>query len=577
MGGNLKLAKYSVRGLALINRVANMREALKKAQADDDILWTGKENEIGLSVNVPVRIIGSNSAKMKVPEHSVGIQYKGSGSASIENVKFYCKQICNAIYIDNWNGNLLLKDIVTVYNSHKLDKVYETITGINLRNTNISIIHCQISKLGLSKAKFTNLKSSVISNGSQISSDDLKIKDTQFVGNTFIVSKKCSVDSSSFQQTQLTGEGTLSNISVNNELTLSGNLTINHLVPNDPENIPTLILKDGTFVFLNTDLTKFKVIANNSDLVIKENSKINNEISGSNNKISNQTLNTLESEAQKELNGLIGLAPVKSEIKGYVNAARIAAAREKAGLQQMDMSLHMAFLGSPGTGKTTVAEILGRLLFEQGILKTSNFIHVGRKDLIGTVVGESEKNLAEALEAAMGGILFIDEAYSLLSNDSSQDNDYGVKVVDELTDEVEKKHQDLIVILAGYNDSMTNFFNVANPGLKSRVTNWIDFPDYSLNELYEIAILKLSKQYILDDEVKKYVFTGLKQFYEAKVVNGNGRFVRNFVQNISIANSNRLTSQNTLDKKSLQTLVAKDVIEGYNIQVRTIKKQNESY
>jgi Cdc6-like AAA superfamily ATPase len=194
-------------------------------------------------------------------------------------------------------------------------------------------------------------------------------------------------------------------------------------------------------------------------------------------------------------------------------------------------------------------------------MPTSKFVHVGRKDLISNHVGETAIRTGNKIKEAIGGVLFIDEAYSLLPSDDSKD--WGNEAINTLTDDLEERHNDLIVILAGYTDKMKEFFDRANPGLKSRFSTWVEFPDYTTKELYLIAQMKLEKQFILSNEVKAYVYKAIENFKNSGVAEGNGRFVRIFTQEITFAQSNRITEAGTFDRKSLETLLPEDINEAY--------------
>lgn len=562
------MAKYNVRGLSILNHKKNMLEALNIAESDDDITWNGKETELGLHVNEPLRIIGTSGAKMKVPEHKVGMFFSGTGAGLLKNVKFSCKEISNNINIRKWEGTLTFKNIISEYSTRHREKAYASFVGNDLSGATINLFESTITNPSLKFANNIILNNTIIQESGLFNADNLKCTDSQLLGTQALSAKSINLKNTLLENASLEAskDSHIDDSTINGDVSVSGQFIINNLSIDNRLGTPTITLKNGNITIFNSDLSNINLILDNTELIIKGNVQMpdKSKIKIISSRISNQNGTLQTSQSFNELNSMIGLDNAKKVVKGYINLAKVSYARSHQGLNDMDLSLHMVFEGSPGTGKTTVAEILGRLMFEEGIMPTSKFVHVGRKDLIGTVVGESEELTNKAIQSAKGGILFIDEAYSLLSGGDSDGTDYGVKVVDLLTDEVEKKHNELIVILAGYTDKMHEFFHAANPGLKSRFSTFVNFPDYSLNELYEIAKHKLDDEnFTTDKETDEYIFTALKYFYNAKCVNGNGRFVRNFLQKIKMAQSNRITKNNTLDAKSLSTIIPQDVQSGY--------------
>ena len=239
-----------------------------------------------------------------------------------------------------------------------------------------------------------------------------------------------------------------------------------------------------------------------------------------------------------ELNSLIGLKKAKRTLFEIINYLQVAKKRDDL------PCLNMAFLGNPGTGKTTVAKLVGKILSAIHVFNTSApFISTSREQLVGRYVGQTEEKVLETVNNALGGVLFIDEAYSLISDDS---RDYGCKVIDVLVNQMDLHKNDLCVIFAGYKEEMLEFLSM-NPGLDSRVPFKINFKDYSNNELFEIfnKMIKDSNFY-LENGLEEIL---LNHFEEAgKYKNfGNGRYVRNFVERLKIKQANRLIDENSND------------------------------
>lgn len=552
------MAKYTVRGLTLINYMKDLRAALNKAQADDDIVWNGTEKNTGLQINVPLRIVGSG-ARMKVPEHQTGIVMNGSGNFMMSNVHFSCKQICNAIQILDWDGNIKFDNIKSDYNTRHLEKAYPTITGSNIARTNIAINSSEVWSAVLNKPISVVLTNDLFDGHSYFASKNMYIDNSKLLTEFSIDSDKYSITDCSADNLTISGNGILKNVHISKKLSISGDTEIDELHFDQPK--IKVFLKNGTFTIKNTDLSNVILMTEDAEIVVKDNTLLPKDAIKNNSQISNQTENESSSKSLYELNSLIGLTSVKQVIQKYINAARVEKAREHENLATSDMSLSMVLAGSPGTGKTTVAKLIGKILFEQGIMPTSKFVHVGRKDLISNHVGETAIRTGNKIKEAIGGVLFIDEAYSLLPSDDSKD--WGNEAINTLTDDLEERHNDLIVILAGYTDKMKEFFDRANPGLKSRFSTWVEFPDYTTKELYLIAQMKLEKQFILSNEVKAYVYKAIENFKNSGVAEGNGRFVRIFTQEITFAQSNRITEAGTFDRKSLETLLPEDINEAY--------------
>ena len=243
----------------------------------------------------------------------------------------------------------------------------------------------------------------------------------------------------------------------------------------------------------------------------------------------------IENKPYEELQQLIGLTEIKSIVDNIIAAGKIRCMRERMGLNIENSSMHMIFTGTPGTAKTTVARLLARILKEEDVIKSGKFIECGRQDLVGKYVGWTAKIVEDKFRAASGGILFIDEAYSLVDDS----NTYGSEAINTITQLMENYRDQVIVIFAGYPDKMRDFLD-QNEGLRSRIAFHLNFPDYSSQELVDILKLMCKKrQYTASDEA----FAQCRDFFEqaARVDNfGNGRYVRNVLEQAILRQSNRI-------------------------------------
>lgn len=261
-------------------------------------------------------------------------------------------------------------------------------------------------------------------------------------------------------------------------------------------------------------------------------------------------------ECLDELNNLEGLKKVKDQVQDLVNQIKVFKMRKEKNLDVPDISYHMVFTGNPGTGKTTVARIMGGIYKSLGILSKGQLCEVSRSDLVAGYMGQTAIKTKEVVTSkALGGVLFIDEAYSLKQR---EDDSFGQEAIDTLNKLMEDHRDDLVVIVAGYEENMKGFID-SNPGLKSRFKTFIPFDDYKGEELYNIMMnLATSKGYKFDIESSNLLNTYLNN-KDLNEFNGNARDVRNLFENIVNLQCRRLASKNNLDVNTLMTLTKEDL------------------
>jgi SpoVK/Ycf46/Vps4 family AAA+-type ATPase len=260
----------------------------------------------------------------------------------------------------------------------------------------------------------------------------------------------------------------------------------------------------------------------------------------------------------KQLDALVGLDKIKASVKSLINLVKVRKLREENGLAIPPMSLHMVFMGNPGTGKTTVARILSELYCAIGVLSKGHLVEVDRSGLVAGFVGQTAIKTGDIIKSALGGILFIDEAYALASKDAS--NDFGHEAIETLLKSMEDHRDDFIVIVAGYEELMEGFIT-SNPGLESRFNRYFIFEDYTseqLNTIFENMCVK--NEYVLGCAAKEYAKEHFSDIYETRDENfGNARDIRNFFEDVVSVHSDRISCVEKPTRDDLMTFTKEDL------------------
>lgn len=294
--------------------------------------------------------------------------------------------------------------------------------------------------------------------------------------------------------------------------------------------------------------------------------------------------NATHADGMSKLNSLIGLKEVKETIASFIAVAVMNKKREARGLKTAKgITMHMVLAGAPGTGKTTVAQDIGQILYEQGVLEKPTFNEYTAKDLVSDHVGATQQKTHEAIEKSIGGVLFIDEAYSL----ASKGNSFADEAIAELLTGMEKYRDNMVVILAGYQDEMHHFIYDSNPGFLSRIGQWVKFPDYSPKELIQIFKLicknmgVIMNPQFINTKMFKYCLNHYQGYVTSKKtgkrIRSNARGVRDLIDALVRVRDSRLMhvrDQDTLTNQQLSEVTAKDIKTLY-LQVRRDEKENE--
>ena len=323
----------------------------------------------------------------------------------------------------------------------------------------------------------------------------------------------------------------------------------------EDDNIDLFIL-DNSFAFKGNVITKIL-----SDFPFDENQNEETQYAEEN------TVSTvvpvvenrlLEDDLFSELENLTGLQEVKKEVSSIINLLKLQKIRKEKGLPELPISRHLVFSGNPGTGKTTVARLLVQIYHELGVLSKGQLIEVDRSGLVGGYVGQTAIKTQEVIQQALGGVLFIDEAYTLARGNDS--NDYGQEAIDTILKAMEDHRDDLVVIVAGYPNLMERFVN-SNPGLKSRFNKYIYFEDYTPEELLEIfdSMCKKSGLTATQDARDLVLKHFEKEYANRNETFANGREVRNFFEKAVVNQANRLAQESYIDDEDVATLTAEDI------------------
>lgn len=326
-----------------------------------------------------------------------------------------------------------------------------------------------------------------------------------------------------------------SNVTPTDLYLFNSNIAINNY--NVTNGFNTFLEDKHSSIKSNKEINIIKLFEEKKDI---ENTK-NEDVENKNTKEIKPIAKNNISNPMEELNNLVGLSNAKKQANDFIRVHVVNEAKKKKGIKVEDNSLHSIYKGNPGTGKTTVARLIAKILFQKNVIKKDLLVEVTRQDLVAGFVGQTAIKTEKVLKSALGGVLFIDEAYTLYSK---SENDYGVEAIETILKFMEDNRGNIMIIFAGYPKEMDELMSI-NPGLESRIKNEIIFDDYSINELCLIG-KKLLHEYEFNENVYD---DKLKKVFEKQRINGNARFVRNFNDEIIKNQSNRLFDEDIIESE----------------------------
>ena len=600
------MTELYVGGFGLRNHYKTLKDAIDKAREGDTILLN-KSVEIGTVIVTKNLEINGQSNTIKIQEGGAGLEFR-TKRAIVKNVTIFQSKHCNGVVNETPNGDIDLENVTFTF-SQKNDPrdIYSPIFASDTATvtlTNVTSDYCSFEAAHISARHSTF--GDFFGTQSALSASTIHL-DNSTLTNVYL------------QAQTLTG----STLTTYGECYCRTNTLdidkINFLFYNDPEKAFHKKFKDSSFVKDNVTLFTInncekaiihdmriattekvyqarllQIIDTNLTLERSKKNKLLNDslaqnstitlIAGDTNKwnlfnseiVDSSTTGEGQSSGYKKLQEMIGLGSVKEQIENFMSVASMQAERAARGFAQEDTSnMNMVFGGAPGTGKTTVAKIIGQMLFEEHILPTNKFKVTTRKDFVSKYIGATAQQTHDVFMSALGGVLLIDEAYSLLPHG---EQDHAQEAIDQLVMDITEHKGEILVIVAGYTNDMHEFIEKGNPGLKSRFPNWIEFPSYTCDDLLDILLLNINKKNVtLSQDDWDYLENRFIELFNATNVNGaldgNGRYIENFMNDLLATRDIRLANMKrqgyTLTNNDILTLTRDDIDQVINSRLRS--------
>lgn len=590
------MTELYVGGLGFRNHYKTLEDAINKAREGDVIRLNKSIDIANVTITKNIEIDGQGNT-IRIQENAMGLNFQTKRTI-VKNVTIFQNKYCNGIVNETQNGRIDLENVTFTF-SPKIDPrdIYPPIfanESSTVTLTNVTSDYCsfEASSVTIRQSTFGDffgrpseiyasmiqLDNSTLTNV-QLDCDTLTGSTLTTYGECHCRAHELEIDQINFLfynesekqfRKRFKDSSFIKNEVVGLTLHQCEKATINNMRIATTERCYT----GQPFEINNSNLTLNRITLNSSlKNSIAYHSTINQATGKSQNWdlfesefITAQTVGQGQSSSYKKLQELIGLASVKEQIQNFMAVASMQAERAARGFKQEDTgNINMIFGGAPGTGKTTVAKIIGQMLFEEHILPTNNFKVITRKDLVSKYIGATAQQTHDVFMSALGGVLLIDEAYSLLPNG---EKDHAQEAIDQLVMDITEHKGEILVILAGYTENMHELIEKGNPGLKSRFPNWIEFPSYSCDELLDILLLHIQKRNAIISQADwDYLESRFVNLFNVTNVNGamdgNGRYIENFINELLAIRDIRLSKlrmQNVqLSNDDLLTITRKDI------------------
>lgn len=532
--------------------------------------------------NYPIIYLDASSYaqfdNLRVSENKIGDGnhriYVENSTLTVTNSELNCKLYSSnsEINFENTSIDYSFSNTISVYDQSKIAFSHVTVTGGNaekdypaffIKNSTAVLTYCVIDQNDYSAALCEKEKSNVTCIGSIISSVSL-------TSSKLILKEDCRIlESIALRSSSiLNADDILLDGKDNGKINLfaTDHSTISaSWIGFAFESSPNIKLEDNVQFNVN-ELCILKFDSENDTFVLNDKNEYpilqecsKDKIKRFSNPKKEETNQPAEPKNKPRLSGMqqldemIGLETVKQQVKEFIAVAVLNKKRQEKGLSSTSQTLHSLFLGNPGTGKTTVARIVGHILYEKGVIAEDKLIETSRADLVAGYVGQTAEKTRKVLESALGGILFVDEAYTLASGGQ---NDFGKEAIDEILKFMEDYRSNIMIIFAGYTDNMEKFLET-NPGLRSRIPNKFDFEDYSVEEMVQIGLLSLRKQQYKVDPTDYADL--LKNNLSKDNDKSNGRWVRNLNGEIIKKQAVRVTASENYSDADLVNITKSDL------------------